>query len=277
MARRSLPIVCAYFIGFFINVLAPGNGKRMNIAAAGGGQLELFKVIGRAFQVAYLDIMNRLPLDVLMVLLVCAVMIWHSYAKNGSLKAMEFSFPLPGVVLLASFCLFAAIFCPMLVLYDMDEELRYVYMNATSMARTENVVYYCLVLLLLVNLLYFLGWLYRKGLNFSSDIISVIVAVIAVVICCAANKNALETRQREYLTATAVGDLKDQTAQYYGYQMAINTQRLESADEDVLVMPIAVNPDSLYPYDASDWIEGTRGYYQKNSVTYESEPYVFSR
>ena len=165
----------------------------------------------------------------------------------------------------------------MLLIADVSEEFRFAYVGATKMARTENVVFFFMILLSVGNILYFLGWLYKKGFKYGSNVVSMLIAAVAIVVCVIFCRNELASFNRTYLTAAAVRDIRNQTAQYYGYQMAENTRRLMSEEKDVLVMPIAVDPKCLYPYDAADWKEGTRSYYHKDSVEYETEPYVFDR
>ena len=103
------------------------------------------------------------------------------------------------------------------------------------------------------------------------------IAIAGLIILGVTLSSTLRMPESTYLSKAAVDEIKNGTARYYGYQMAENTNRLLSEEEDVLVMPFGVNPDCLYPYDAEDWIMGTKLFYRKNSVTYESEPYHFTR
>lgn len=274
--KLFLPIMIAYLIGFLCNVLAPGNSKRMAISV-GERKTDFISIVIKAFRVCVVDIKDKMTLEILMILLIVAVLTWYSFTKFGALEKVDFSFPLPGLVILASFCFVAALYCPMLLVTDLNEEFKYIYIDATVVARTENVVFFFMVLLSALDIIYCLGWLNKKGLHFSVNWLSFGIAIVAAIVCAAVVKGNLQDYKRTYLTAAAVRDIQNQTAQYYGYQMAVNTQRLASEDSDVLVMPIAVDPKTLFPYDAADWKEGTRGYYHKNTVEYESEPYKFDR
>jgi len=275
-AEHLLPVTIAYFCGFLINVLAPGNRGRMAVSV-GNRKNDLSAVIINAFKVAFVDIKGKITTELLMLFLVVAVVAWYSFARCESLERVAFSFPLPGLFVLASYCFIAALYCPMLLVTDLQEEFRYVYYGATNMARTENVIFFFMVLLGVIDIIYVLGWIYQKGVRFSANVLSLVTLLAAIVACVIIVRGNLVENKRTYLSAAAIRDLQNQNAQYYGYQMAVNTQRLISKDSDVLVMPIAVDPKTLYPYDASDWKEGARDYYQKKSVEYESGPYRFER
>jgi hypothetical protein len=146
------------------------------------------------------------------------------------------------------------------------------------MARTENIIFFTMVFFMVFDVIYCVGWLREKIIKSSSSVVE-LSAIAAAVTICVISVAARITGEpgQHYLTYTAILNLKDGTAAYYGYQQAENTNRMMSEDDPVYVMPIAVNPNSLYPYDASDYIEGARLFYQKSSVQYESEPYKFTR
>ncbi|WP_022772828.1 hypothetical protein [Butyrivibrio sp. AE2015] len=42
-------------------------------------------------------------------------------------------------------------------------------------------------------------------------------------------------------------------------------------------MSIAVAPECLYPFDAEDWKDGSKFFYDKDLVEYEDGPYTFRR
>ena len=241
------------------------------------GHLNAVDIVAEAFKVCAMDIADKFSLELLAVMLGVGVIAWREFHRLGD-KKLRFSFGMPGLVVLASYCLITAMYCPMLAVENTSSDMRVVFVAATGMARTENVVYFNMALLMVFDVVYCLGWLYQKGFRVYSPLVGGLVAVVAVIICLFGIRTEMMTdKGQHYLTTTAIDNLKNGTAAYYGYQMEENTNRLMSEDSDVLVMPLGVNPNSLYPYDASDWIEGTRLFYQKDSVTYESEPYVFER
>ncbi|WP_207638116.1 DUF6056 family protein [Butyrivibrio sp. FCS006] len=272
-----LPMMIAYAFGFLANMLSPGNRARGGTMGADIGHLDVVDILVKAFKVCTMDIADKFSLELLAVLLGVGIIAWRELHKIGD-KGLRFSFGMPVLVVLASYCLLAAMYCPMLAVEDTSGDMLQVFGIATEMARTENVVYFNMVLLMAFDVVYCLGWLYQKGFRVYSPLVGALAAVVAVIICLFGIRTEMMTdKGQHYLTTTAIDNWKNGTAAYYGYQMEENTNRLMSEDEDVYVMPFGVNPNTLYPYDASDWIEGTRLFYQKNSVTYESEPYVFER
>lgn len=272
-----LPMLIAYAVGFMVNMLSPGNRARGGTMGADIGHLNAVDIVAEAFKVCAMDIADKFSLELLAVLVGVGVIAWREFHRLGD-KELRFSFGMPALVVFASYCLASAMYCPMLAVESTSSDMHVVFVAATGMARTENVVYFNMALLMVFDVVYCLGWLYQKGLRVYSPLVGGLVAVAAVIICLFGIRTEMLTdKGQHYLTTTAIDNLKNGTAAYYGYQMEENITRLMSEDSDVLVMPLGVNPNSLYPYDASDWIEGTRLFYQKDSVTYESEPYVFER
>lgn len=275
--KSLMPVLIVYGIGFLANMLSPGNRARDDSMGADIGHLDFGSILANAFKVCNMDIADKFSLELLAVLLVVGVIAWREFCKADSDKC-RFTFGKPILVILASYCLLASMYCPMLAVSDSSDDMKLVYEFATGMARTENIVYFSMVLLMVFDVVYCIGWLYQKGLKTYVKPIGIMVSVAAIIICIfGIRTEMIDNPGQHYLTTTAIDNLKDGTASYFGYQMADNTNRLLSDEEDVYITPLGVNPNSLYPYDASDWIEGAKLFYQKNSVTYESEPFEFTR
>lgn len=274
---RFLPVFISYLVGFLLNVFSPGNKMR---GAGSGLELEnadYGAAIINSFRVSFTNISDKFSWELLAVLIAVAVIAWHSFSKKNAEK-IGFRFPLPILVVFASYCLLVAMYCPVLTGTSRDSNLLDIYLAATQMARTENIIYFSMVLLMVFDIVYCLGWIYQKGLRWHSGIAEIALAVIAVVICVVGARSEMASDPGQHdITSTAIGNLQNGTAAYYGLQMAENTNRLLSEDDPVYVTPIAVNPNSLYPYDAADWKEGAILFYYKESVEYESEPYTFTR
>ncbi len=274
--KRFIPFVLSYVAGYLINVLAPGHKVRAQEFDMGKSIQDYFATVLYAFRVCAKDIVDKFSWELFAVLCIIGVLAWRNFSRKGTEK-VQFSFHMPLLVILASYCLLSAMYCPMLLIAGEINDVEAAYIKATDMARTENIVFFNMVILLAVDLVYGLGWLHKKIKAGYKPALGTCICCAAVLICIVSTTINIKNDTKEYLTATAIGDIKDQTATYFGYQMEENTRRLMSDEMDVLVMPIAVNPDSLYPYDAADWKEGAVLFYQKNSVQYESEPYVFTR
>ncbi len=138
-----LPSIMAYAYGFYKNVSAPGNMKRsMNYQGWG---LDPLSAIGRSFVEAFRHFGDFTGLITLTVLLLLAPVIWLA------VRELQFRFRYPGLLLLWSICLYATGFTPSL--YTLGHG---------GLARTLNAVKLTLQLVLLINEVYWIGWLQGK-------------------------------------------------------------------------------------------------------------------
>ena len=142
MAKRLLLPALVLLGCFCLNVFAPGNALRQagdaHVPAALPAIFQSF-LAGLRFAVTWF----RLP--VLGVLLALGLVFW------ALLPASRFPFRYPGLVSLGSYCLFSAMFCP--TLYAM---------GTAGPGRLQDIIFYSYLLLLTLNLLYWLGWLRRR-------------------------------------------------------------------------------------------------------------------
>lgn len=141
-AKRLLLPALLMLAAFLINTLAPGNAFRQ----AGSDHIPaILPALGMSFRHASLFLFRWLRLPVLGVLLTLGFLFW------AALPASPFSFRYPGLVSLYSFCLFAAMFCP--TAYAQ---------GTTPVHRMLDIIYCSYLLLLALNLLYWLGWLRQR-------------------------------------------------------------------------------------------------------------------
>lgn len=138
-----LPSMVIYAYGFYKNVTAPGNMKR-GVSYQGWG-LEPVPAIGRSFVEAFRAFGQFTGLITVVVMLLLVPIIWLAVGR------LRFRFRYPGVLLLWSVCLYATGFTPSL--YTLGHG---------GLDRTLNAVKLTLQMLLLVNEVYWLGWLHGK-------------------------------------------------------------------------------------------------------------------
>jgi hypothetical protein len=137
-----LPGLLAYAISFYINVSAPGNSKRAALSEEGDG---VFQSIWHSFGAALTEFWNFTGIVMIIILIMLVPVIWNM------VNDAKFDFPLPGLVLLFSFCVYASGFTSSF------------YAGGTAgLSRTWTVIKFTLQILLIVNEIYFLGWLNRK-------------------------------------------------------------------------------------------------------------------
>lgn len=138
-----IPSLLVYGVGFFKNVTAPGNDKRMGFFTDWGyGPVES---VLRSFWEAFLHLGKFSGLITIVVLVLFAPMIWRAVKKS------RFSFPVPALVLAASVCLYASGFTPSLFS-----------LGHAGMSRALNSVKITYQLLLVINEVYWMGYLCRR-------------------------------------------------------------------------------------------------------------------
>lgn len=135
-----LPVLCVYGVGFYLNVSAPGNQVRA--AHFVGWGLNPVEAVLQSFVKAGVYLGEFTCLTTIAILILLIPVIWQMVGK------LEFAFRLPGVVLLWSVCMYATGFTPSL--YSLGHE---------GLARTLNAVKITYQLLLIINEVYWLGWL----------------------------------------------------------------------------------------------------------------------
>lgn len=139
-ALLLLPALCIYGIGFYKNIAAPGNDKRAQ-SYIGWGYSPVEAVL-RSFLEAFKHLGEFTGFITLAILVLLVPVIWQMVRKS------KFSFRYPGLVLLWSLCLYATGFTPSL--YSLGH---------AGLSRTLNAVKITYQLLLILNEVYWLGWL----------------------------------------------------------------------------------------------------------------------
>ena len=137
-----VPSLLVYGYGFYKNVSAPGNAARMR-SYAGWGYPPVEAVL-RSFQEAFLHLGEFSGWITVSILILLVPIVWRMVGKS------TVSFRFPGLVLLGSFCLYATGFTPTLFAQGHG-----------GYARVLNPVKITYQLLLVLNEVYWLGWLRR--------------------------------------------------------------------------------------------------------------------
>lgn len=264
--KAIIPMVGVFTLGAIVNFAAPGNRERMAVT---GEMNTFFGTIRDSFIVGGYSVYYNFSIELAVIMVIIGVIIWHEIVHNQIIDYSSFKFPLPGFVLLLSYCLLSAEYAP--VNYtSVQEDVNGIIVSALSMNRVNNCIYYSFVLLVVFNEIYFLCWLYKKiGVKRIALAVEIIVCFAALLISGFSINKKINDNPTSFLTSAAIYNLKTGSAQYYGLQMQENINRLESDEENVLVTPLGVDPDSLYPKDAADWKDGTKHFYGKESVEYE--------
>lgn len=137
---RYLPAFAVYAFAFYKNVSAPGNQVRAR-SYVGWGYPPL-QAVWHSFLEAFRHLWLFTDWITVAFLILMLPLIWNMVKKSS------FSFRLPGLVLALSFCLYATGFTPSL--YSLGH---------AGLSRTLNAVKITCQVLLLINEVYWLGWL----------------------------------------------------------------------------------------------------------------------
>lgn len=140
---RYLPIAAVYAFAFYRCVAAPGNEVRGR-AYVGWGYSAVESVL-RSFLEAFLHLWEFTGWVTILVLVMLIPVVWRLVGKS------DFSFRFPGLVTLWSICLYATGFTPSL--YSLGH---------AGLSRALNAVKITYQLLLVINLVYWTGYLRRQ-------------------------------------------------------------------------------------------------------------------
>lgn len=139
--RLIIPLVL-YTAAFSVSMTAPGNSIRQATFPVRPGILGSVR-LSFEYAVRQLYTWNKLPVIALYILAV--PVLWEMARKT------EYAFKRPWLVTLYSFCLFSAMNFP-----------TYYAVNYAGDGRYENIRFYAMVILIIINLFYFEGWLIKR-------------------------------------------------------------------------------------------------------------------
>ena len=141
------------------------------------------------------------------------------------------------------------------------------------MLRTQNAVFYVYILLLTLNVVYFIGWIrmqdFRILRRFAEKVQEhgIIASIAAVTVTIAVCLYLLLQNPVYFTSSSAAVTSINGNGEAYAQTIEYNLALLHDADQpDVLVKHITVQPSILYSGEIDWWKAGTVSYYRKNSV-----------
>lgn len=146
--RRTIlliPSLLIYTFAFYKNVSAPGNNVRNAILRGSGLGMGPLSAVMQSFAEAFRHMGSFTGWRTLAVMVLLAPIIWQAVQK------LNFRYRFPGLFLLWSFCLYATGFTPSL--YSLGH---------AGLSRTLNAVKITYQLLLIINEVYWIGWICEK-------------------------------------------------------------------------------------------------------------------
>lgn len=253
-----LPAIVVYAGGFAINVLAPGNGVRARNFQAGKPAVE---AVLHSFVEALRYFSQFTGWMTVAIMILLLPVIWHIVKKT------DFSFRYPGIVLIWSVCLYATGFTSSL--YSMGHG---------GVDRMLNAAKITFQLLLILNELYWLGWLKQhwqdKGkMKLSGECVWWFYPLVGMVMLLifAGCPNPLV----KYSSFSAYYYLRSGEAKAFYGEYRERVAVLEGEEDNIVLQPYQHQPWLLYMGDLTDdpWKEcnyALRTWYGKESVVVET-------
>ena len=256
-ARLLAPLGCL-LLGLAVSAAAPGNAVRGAAFADTPGALEAVLL---SFPAAADAALRFFSLPVAGVMLLIGFLAWQAAPET------RIRFRLPGLITLLSVCLFAAQFTP--TLYAM---------GSSGDGRLTDILFYAFLLLLALNVFYWVGWLRQRVSARVGD------GRVALLPLCGACLLSLSCAAgfifsgHGFTSLMALGELRSGEAAAY---RAVTDERLtllrDPAIPDAVLPAYPSQPYLLYfddiTPDPDDWRNlAVTAYYGKNSVVLEGDP-----
>ncbi len=241
-------------ISFAVSILAPGNAVRQGGNPDHPGPVQ---AIVLSFRYGFLNLIKWTDFRFLACLLFLAPFLYHAASHCRS-----FSFPFPLLFSVFSLCLYSSSFTPHLYALGSD-----------GPDRLKNIIYFLYVILTVLNLFWWFGWItHKKHRQSSSSNIHILPFVLysagaVISIFC-----AVFIFHQSLTSVLAINELKSGEAREY-YEEALQRQIIL---EDPSILDCEFKPFEHMPYllfftdmsdDPSDFQnEDTCTYYQKNTI-----------
>ncbi|PNV62597.1 hypothetical protein C0033_08550 [Clostridium sp. chh4-2] len=266
--RLLYPSFITLVVSFGISIIAPGNAVRA--ATFLGARKGVIQSIYYSFRYGIEFINEWLDLYLILAFMFLIPFLWRTIKrKNGIEKYCRF----PLLMIAFSFCLFASSFTP--TLYSTGG----LGQNIEAAGRVQNIRYVLFVFLILVNVIYILGWLKPKLPNGERTVLFTykdicyyfcfIIVSIGIMLMCPKDFNNLTSVSAVYTFYT--GELQE-----YKRETAERKALLESDEKIVTLKPYYARPRLLYYYndiqpDEHDWKNETIAIWYGKERVYLSE------
>lgn len=250
--KRIVGINCIYLMAAAINILAPGNFKKMGTAEGYG--------LIQSFVYAFKESLNFM-LDQWMHWTVFALVAISIPVLWNAVRKIKFDFPCPLIVIVYSWCYMASLcFMPLFTKSTVD------------IGRLNNIMYLEWLLWLLIDIGYVLGWIQKKRVvnnaiavwNSEKQYYGKVVAVVLVLAVL-----SLIAEPHQYTASFAMETLQEETLQEYSKDYWHNIEILKGEEKKVLLKPLDNIPEFLYPQECEAWHSGLRFFYSKDKIYFE--------
>ena len=254
--RRMMTLLLPYVVllgAFLLSIRAPGNAVRQGFYTDHPGALEAVLL---SFRSAVRKMFEWADLRYASCMIFLIPILWAGAGES------QFSFPLPGAVSAVSFCLFSSLFTPHLYALGSD-----------GPERLLNILYFSFLLLSILNLFWWFGWIVKKKRPRSMNR-GISLGMFSIFSACAALclVSSVLFFHGTLTSVAAFSELRSGEAKKY-YSQAEERQRiLENPDIlDCEFEPFASQPYILFFTDMTEnptsyENEDTANFYRKNSI-----------
>ncbi|MCQ2081305.1 MAG: DUF6056 family protein [Lachnospiraceae bacterium] len=248
-----------YFLGFLINVLAPGNRSRASVSS---GMNPIKAVFVSLYDYLYLCIDEWTTWPVVLMILVLIPVFYRMFI----FKKCNISFRYPILVVILGFLLTSAMMTPPLFGTGNMEA-----------GRLQNVTFITYILTLVISEGYVIGWyVNRAGLIDGKEEFGKNEKVIILALFVAFIVGAMLTvvpKPHYFASSSAVHDLLNGTAKTYASEMDTRVEKYEVGGK-VLVSSLSERPYLLYfsdiEGDGNEWIrDAVCRYYDLEGIEFE--------
>lgn len=245
-------INCIYLMAAAINILAPGNFKKMG-TAEGYGLIESFVYSFKESLNFMLD--QWMHWTVFALVAISMPVLWNAVRK------IKFDFPCPLIVVVYSWCYMVSLcFMPLFTKSTVD------------IGRLNNIMYLEWLLWLLIDVGYVLGWIQKKQAvnntiaiwNSEKQYYGKVAAVVLVLAAL-----SLIAEPHQYTSSFAMETLQEDKLQEYSKDYWHNIEILKGEEKEVLLKPLDNIPEFLYPEECEAWHSGLRFFYSKDKIYFE--------
>lgn len=254
--RKGIALIFPYVVllgAFLLSIRAPGNAVRQGFYTDHPGALEAILL---SFRSAVKKIFEWADLRYASCMLFLIPILWAGAGES------QFSFPLPGVVSVISFCLFSSLFTPHLYALGSD-----------GPERLLNILYYFFLLLSILNLFWWLGWVMKKKRSRSTSR-GISLGMFSGFSSCAFLSLACSVLffHGTLTSVAALSELRSGEAKSYYLQAEERQMMLENSDIlDCEFEPFSTMPYILYFTDMTDNPDSyenqdTATFYGKHSI-----------
>lgn len=241
-----------YLLAAIINILAPGNFKKMGIAQ-GYGLVKSF-ILAFTQSIEYM-LGEWMHWTVFALVAISIPALWHA------VKKIKFTFPCPFIVVGYSWCYMASLFfMPLFTKATID------------MGRLKNIMFLEWILWILIDIGYIFGWIQRKyvmteAVDICNNEKKYMLKVVGMILGMAALSFIAEPHQ--YTTTFAIETLQDEKLQVYSQDYWYNIEVLKGKEKEVTLRTLDNIPEFLNPEECEAWHSGLRFFYGKDKISFE--------